>query len=76
MSVSPESIQVGRCYLSQEGRVRRVLHIQRCGNVRYSYRGNHVRGATKWRSGRLQVGAFAATVEREVPCDWLPAVGR
>ena len=71
MGLSPESIQIGRRYLSEEGRVRRVVGFWPAGWVQYRYRfaTSYKRGA--WRSGRLSLQMFAATVMREVPCDWV-----
>ena len=71
MSVLAENIRVGRCYLTTDGRVRRALEVRPEG-VRYSYRSFPADPRRTWRSGALSIEAFAATVEREVPCDWTP----
>ena len=71
MSILPETIQVGRCYLTTDGRVRRVLETGP-ERVRYSYRSFPADPRRTWRSGVLSIEVFAATVEREVPCDWTP----
>jgi hypothetical protein len=72
VGLPPESIQIGQCYLSEEGRVRRVVAFRPAGWVQYRYRfaTSHKRSA--WRSGRLSLQTFAVTVTREVPCDWTP----
>jgi hypothetical protein len=72
LSVPPESIEVGRCYLSDDGRVRRVRKFLPDGRVRYTYRSFLAAQASPWRTGRLDVEGFAATALREVPCDWTP----
>ena len=67
MSLPPESIEEGKCYLAENGRVRRVMRILPDGRIRYKYRGQY---AGRWRSGALPRLVFAATVARGVPCDW------
>ncbi len=59
----------GRCYWTNEGRVRRVIEIRPEG-VRYSYRSFPADPRRVWRSGGVSMDIFTATVEREVPCDW------
>ena len=72
MSIPPESIQIAQCYLSEEGRVRRVVGFRPTGWVQYKYRFATLYKRGAWRSGRLSLQMFAATVTREVPCDWTP----
>jgi hypothetical protein len=69
MSVPPESIEVGACYLSNDGRVRKVMRFLTDGRVRYRYRGPF---GGRWRHGALDLQSFVATVERSVPCNWTP----
>jgi hypothetical protein len=71
MTIPPESIAVGKCYLSDEGRVRRVVKFISDNQIRYAYRSFPQKGKL-WRTGRLEVGRFAETTLREVPCDWTP----
>jgi hypothetical protein len=71
VAIPPESIQVGRCYLTHDGKVRKVTSADSDGSMRYTERtgtGPWVYGGTKKR-GRL---VFAAALAREVPCDWTP----
>ncbi len=71
MSVPPESIEVGKCYLMETGQVRRILRIMPDGRFQYEHRMGY--SAPKaWKSGIQSGRSFAATVEREVPCDWTP----
>ncbi len=67
MSVPPESIQVGQCYLMDTGRVRRVTELLP-GRVRFQQR----RADGAWRIGNVDIvniRSFAFMVERPVPCD-------
>jgi hypothetical protein len=70
--VPPKSITAGKGYLTREGRLRRVTDIRPDSEVRYRYRSFPAAKSRTWRSGTLAVETFAATVEREVPCDWRP----
>ena len=79
MSISPESIEVGKCYLafgSRPGskgylRVRRVTEILLDGRVRFDQRRGPVVPGRLW-PGRytMKLEAFARSVGREAPCDW------
>ena len=67
MAVPPESIEVGKCYLTKQGQVRRVIAIEG-GKVTY-----HVgrQQALKGRWPRRMVAmhaTFAASLLREVAC--------
>ena len=53
MGLPPETIQIGRCYLTEEGRVRRVVGFKPAGWVRYRYRSATSHKRSAWRSGRL-----------------------
>ena len=66
--IIPESLEVGQCYLTEDGRVRKVTRFLTDGRVRYKYRGLQ---SKKWRWGELSCRSFACTVERSVPCDWV-----
>jgi hypothetical protein len=71
MSIPPESIQVGQCYLTKSGRVRRVTGLPP-GRVQFKQR---MARTPTWRghsSAILDIRSFASTVERAVPCDWTP----
>ncbi len=72
MAVPPESLEVGKCYLSNDGRVRRAAKFLPDGRIRYAYRSVPAVQGRLWRTGRLNVERFAETVLREVPCDWTP----
>ena len=75
MTIPPESIQVGRCFVatSERGqRVRRVTILTREGEVRYEARAAAIVSAFGWVAAGLPLSAFASQAEREVPCDWTP----
>ncbi len=72
MATPPESIEVGRCYLSNDGRVKRVVQVMPDGRVVYEVRPGHVPSTRAWRSGILDQQSFLVGVEREVPGDWTP----
>ena len=74
MSVPPESIAVGRCYLMNNGQVRRVLGTLP-GRILFERRVNNVRGPQwSWVPGMSGARPFAQLIEREVPPDWTPAM--
>ncbi len=71
MSIPPESIEVGKCYLTRAGvfsRVRRVVSIAPSGRVVFEAR-RKLRHQALWIPGEQGLRSFAASVEREVPCD-------
>ncbi len=67
MTVPPEGIEVGKCYLTDGGIVRRVVAILPDRRIQYEWRG---RLRLSWKSGILVAREFAQQAEREVPCDW------
>ncbi len=74
MSIPPESVAVGRCYLAKGGSIRRVTSTGSDGTIRFRQRV----GAGPWSSGskNRKRKNFALQVEREVPCDWMPESGK
>lgn len=73
MTVSPESIQVGRCYLMTNGQIRRALNLLPGGRLQYERRVGTSAGTWAWIRAMANLRAFADLVEREVSCDWTPA---
>ncbi len=71
MSVPPESIEVGKCYLTNSGFVRRVLEISPQGWIVYERRPAY-RPEAVWLECNQHLSGFAPQIEREVPCDWTP----
>ncbi len=72
MSVPPESIEVGKCYLMETGHVRQVRRIMPDGRVQFESRVGHQRNPGAWKPGMQSGRSFADLIEREVPCDWTP----
>ncbi len=72
MSIPPESIEVGRCYLTDGGRIRRVIRLMPDGRVQFEHRGARLLQKAPWVTGMQEMRSFAFQIEREVPCDWTP----
>ncbi len=72
MTIPPYSLEVGRCYLSLSGYVRRITQLMPDGRVLFEARQGHVADAKAWRPGILDRRSFITTTERQVPCDWTP----
>ena len=72
MSVAPESIEVGRCYLGDNGRVWRVVRLWPDSRVQFEFRARSLSKAKTWKPGMLLLRDFASSAQREVPCDWTP----
>ncbi len=75
MSLPPESIEPGRCYLlegDQQRWVRLVAHILPSGRVRLESRDAAHSKAFIWANGTADLTSFAEAALREVPCAWTP----
>ena len=72
MSVPPESLQVGKCYLMEGGYVRRVVRLMPDGRIQVEHRSGSSGKGSGWKPGMQDGRSFASQVEREVPCDWTP----
>ena len=76
MSVAPETLEVGQCYLAKaekDFQVRRVLRVMPDGRVQFERRIRNAKGPQwSWVPKITSLGAFALSVERPVPCDWAP----
>ncbi len=70
MSIPPESIEVGKCYLTNTGHIRRVTRIFPDGRVQFEQRLGHTLLKRRWPSNIAEGRSFAFAIEREVPCDW------
>ena len=73
MSILPLSIQVGQCYLTRLGFVRRVVSVAE-GRVKADQRrGAMPENGRPWpRTIVLPLAQFASRVERAVPCHGTP----
>ncbi len=69
MSIDPENIQIGQCYLTNSGHVRRVLRILP-GKVQFASRLASTRPRKDLKVDVLDLRSFVFSVERTVPCDW------
>ena len=72
MTVPPESVEVGRCYLGDNGQVRRVVRLWPDSRVQYETRARYLSNARTWKPGMLLLRDYASSAQREVPCDWTP----
>ncbi len=70
MTLPPERIQVGKCYLMQASHVWRVVRITGDGRAEFMHRLGHM--LKNWKIGAEERRTFGATTVREVPCDWRP----
>ncbi len=73
MSVPLESIEAGKCYLTRNDQVVRVMNLLSNGYVVYAFRSSAVAKALGWTGAQTALQVFAHLIEREVPSDWTPA---
>ncbi len=69
--IDTESIQVGQCYLSDTGKVRRVLSILPDGRVQFEACNRTDRTGLRSKLDIMSAEAFAASTERPIRCDWV-----
>ncbi len=74
MSVRPDTLKVGQCYLMRSGHVRRVVAIAD-ERVRYETR-SRLSSGWAWHPSIVPLTVFASLAERPVPCGWTPEVDR
>ncbi len=67
MSVPPESIEIGKCYLAKGGQIRRVVSLE-LGMVAYHGPARKLVKQAWPRRQIVSVRKFAADAEKEVPC--------
>ncbi len=72
MSLPPESIEVGQCYLMETGQVSRVVAALPGRVVQFEQRPGHLPTWARSTTRVLNLRSFAFSVERPVPCDWTP----
>jgi hypothetical protein len=72
MPVQRESIQVGHCYLGDNGKVWRIVRIWPDDRVQFEFRARFRGDARVWKPGMVDRASFAASAQCEVPCDWRP----
>jgi hypothetical protein len=75
MTIPLESVEAGKCYLTNTGRVWRIMRILPDGRVQYEHRADiFVHGDPK--PGMLTTLPAEVEIEREVPCDWSSSTDR
>ncbi len=77
MSLLPESIKEGRCYLADSRtypHVRQVIQVYPDGRIHYRSRPPQA-VRDRWTMGVTDRRAFALAASREVSCDWTPETG-
>ena len=72
VTIPPESIDVGKCYLGDNGKVWRVVRIWPDSRVQFEFRARSLSKAKTWKPGMLLLRDCASPARREVPCDWTP----
>ena len=75
MTIPPESIEIGKCYLLEGEplrRVRLVTHILPSGRVRFESRDATEPRMFVWAGGKSDLSAFAEAALHDVPCNWTP----
>ncbi len=71
MAIPFSALEAGKCYLTNTGRVWKVLRIMPDGRVQYEHR--LARGDTRfWAPGMLITLPAEVEIEREVPWGWTP----
>jgi hypothetical protein len=71
MAVDPNTLTVGKCYVTASGQVRRILEIDG-SDVVYEARGKKNVPAPWGSKTTVDTQRFADAVEREVPCHYDP----
>jgi hypothetical protein len=69
MAIDPGDIQEGKCYVTAKRQVRRVFKLEG-DRVVYEARGADPSGSWNRPRGPAKRDKFAASLEREVPCDF------
>ncbi len=75
MSLPPESLEVGKCYLADARMSPQVWHVIRIfPDRRLEYKHRPASGERRhhWTKAVSDIRVFASFVTREVPCDWTP----
>ena len=74
--ITVSALKVGKCYLTNTGRVWRILQHMPDGRVLYEHRARSIDGSV-WAPGMLTKTTLPAEVEieREVACDLSPEKG-
>ncbi len=73
MTVPVSALKVGKCYLTNTGRVWRIIQAMPDGRILYEHRSRNL-DSDRWSPGMLMKNTLPAEVliECEVPCDVRP----
>ena len=74
MAVPLAALEVGKCYLTNTGRVWRIIRIMPDGRILYEHRSQNV-FVEDQKPGILVTLPAEVLIEHEVPCDWTPEGG-
>jgi hypothetical protein len=72
MTIPPESIQVGKCYLTSDERVVQVMQFLSNGSLSYRFRRADDTPPFHWTGAVASPEVLPFQPLREVPCDWTP----
>jgi hypothetical protein len=72
MSVPPESLELGKCYLTRNDQVIRLMKLLSDGQAVYAFRSSTVARMFGWTGATTSLQVLARLIEYEVPCDWTP----
>ena len=72
MSIPVSEVEIGKCYLTNAGRVWRIVGLLSNGRILYEHRAGHLHQARTWKPGVLTGPLVETVLECEVPCDWSP----
>ncbi len=71
MSIPPGRMEAGKCYLTSDGRVVRILQFLSNGSLAYRFRRADATPPFRW-TGAIAFHVRPFRPVREVPCDWTP----
>ncbi len=73
MTIPVSALEVGKCYLTNTGRVWRIIRFMPDGRILYEHRAQHLYGKEQEPSPSMLTTLPAEVlIERQIPCDWTP----
>ncbi len=72
MTIPLERMEVGKCYLTSDGRVVRILQFLSNGSLAYRFRRVDATPPFRWTGAVAPPKVLPFQAVREVPCDWTP----
>ena len=70
MTIPLERMEVGKCYLTSDGRVVRVLQFLSNGSLAYRFRRADAMPPFHWTGAVATLEVLPFRLLREVPCNW------